>query len=190
MGVCGCGNQLAGASNGLIAAGGGITLSGSFQDPPTTITDNSALGWLPFTPDTLQFTLGNALNSSRYLQNDFIGDAGTIDVIYAFRFGNTSTWNASEFELGLPSHTLNNPVFSTSDLYALHQIFGHWTLFDSSANLWYEGRTFLGAPGGSHPVRMRWGDDIIGTNTSLRQGTPITIATNDELVVTLHCEVQ
>lgn len=190
MPVCGCGSQTAGAFQDFISAGGGITLSGSFQNPPTLITDNSALGWVPFLPDLLQFTLGNGINKSRYLQNDFPFSGGMMDVIYAFRFGSTSTWNANEFEMGLPSHLVNQPDYGASGILGLHQVFGQWTLFDSSANLYYKGRTFFGVAGGTHPVRMRWGDDAAGQNTSLRQGTPITIATGDELVVTVHCEVQ
>jgi len=186
MANCGCGTQLDAVPTLLVNEGPGTRVDGYFQNPGITISARAGGAWRPFIPSTFSFSLGDAELWCRYLL-----DGKTVDIVYNILFGSTSSWTANEFELAIPSG-LTAPLYSTSDLYALHQFVGDWSAFDRTAGLWYEGRAFLGTPSGtSHHIRMRTGDDLgaAGTADSVRQGTPFTFATGDELSVNVRIEL-
>jgi len=158
----------------VVTAGAGITVAG------TQITAHSALAWVTFTPATTNFTLGNALNESRYLLN-----GKTLDVIYAIRFGTTSTFTATAWRLGLPAGAV--PFFGVNTIASQH-VHGFGSLKDASAGTpWFSVEPTI--DGNANPVRLRFGDDAGGTNTNIAQGTPFTFTTSDELVAKMRFEV-
>ena len=105
MPVCGCGQQLGGAPPILTGGTGddlGIIVSGTFDN--TVVTAVDALAWRPMFIGAgindfqlVNFTLGNGTYSARYLRVGY-----TVDLIMSFRFGSTSTWAASQFQIALP----------------------------------------------------------------------------------------
>lgn len=158
----------------VVTAGAGITVAGS------QISAHSAAAWTTFTPATTNFTLGNALNESRYL---LVGK--TLDVLYAIRFGTTSTYTATAWRLGLPAATV--PFFGANTIASQH-VHGFASMRDASAGTpWFSGEPTLDT--NANPVRVRFGDDAVATNTNIAQGTPFTWTTSDELVIKMRFEV-
>jgi hypothetical protein len=189
--ICGCGASLDGAPNDLIAAGAGITLDGTFQNPGTTVSATAALAWIPFTPVIYGFTIGNGIVRARYRQ-----DGSTINVVFRVRLGTTSTYSG-EFAFDLPSPTAYNPVATTiltgGGIAIGHPIYGAVSIIDNSTTTRYKGKPFIanaGAGAGGH-FKCRMGDDLAGiANTNnVAQGNPITFATDDEIVVSATVEI-
>jgi hypothetical protein len=182
MPVCGCGQQLAG-SPPILSNGDddrGIILSGTFDN--TVITAADSVAWRPFYPgpnadnfQTINFFTGNAITSARFLRNGY-----QVDVILSMRFGTTTTWAASPWEINLPWDPLLGP-----GIVANHGYLGMWSAFDASAGLFYDGEV------GFNPARnlvFRYGDDAGGSSLTLQQGTPFTFAATDELHLKVRFE--
>lgn len=171
----------------LIEPGPGIGMVGAFQNPGTTIWNNSAVAWKPFTPTLLNFTLGtnpppSLSNNSRYLV-----DGKTVDMIIALKFGSGATWSATDWGIGIPADA--GPILDTSGLFNNHGHFGTWSVLDISTGDYHEGNTFF-VTGFAQPIRMRVADDIGGipNTANMRQGVPITFAVGDELYITTRYE--
>lgn len=170
---CGC-PQATAEPTCTITEGAGIDISG------TTITAHSALPWVSYLPATTNFTLGNALNESRYLLN-----GKTIDVKIAFRFGATSTFAAAPWQIGLPVGI--TPFFGPATIASNH-VSGFGSLRDLSAGApWFTTKPILN--GNPNPIQLRFGDDAVGTNTLVQQGTPFTFVAGDELTAYLRFEI-
>jgi len=157
-----------------VTAGAGISVIGN------QVTALSAAAWTPFVPATTNFTLGNAVNESRYL---LVGK--TLDVLYAIRFGTTSTYTTSQWRIGLPAAAV--PFFGPSQV-ALNHVSGFGSIKDASASLFYSFEPIVNT--NANPVQFRFGDDVGGTNVVVAQNTPIVFTTSDELVARIRLEVQ
>lgn len=160
--------------------GPGIILTGT---NPVVISTQSAQAWTAYTPTLTNFTLGNGLNSSRYMLN-----GKTLDVIVALRFGTTSTFTATEWQISLPAGV--TAFFDANLIYVGHSR-GEASMKDASAGSpWFEGDVFL-TNTGTGPLRVRFGDDSggIATTATVKQGVPFTWTTSDELVLKTRIEV-
>lgn len=205
MPVYGCGKPAAG-SQAPLAAGNGIRLSvpTSVTNPPTTVWSCSGTSWTFFTPELLNFDPGNPQTGIGRSRGRFATDVcsrddlnssngATLDAQFMFQFGADATLGGSIWAIASPPNIANKmgrPEYSTSNLLAEHQIVGQWSVFDFSASLWYKGRVYLRDPSlTSYEIRMRYVDDIGGTTLSIAQGTPITFAVNDILMVHVRYEI-
>jgi len=176
---CLCTEPAAGPTCELIA-GPGITIN--TVDDQHTVTATSALAWQAWTPATTNFTLGNAVNASRYLIN-----GKTVDLVFAVRFGTTSTWTATAWEIGMPPAC--TPYLAPSTLGVGH-VRGRASFKDITAvDQFFKGEVFVSSTG--LPLRLRFGDDAggIGTSGNVRQGTPFTFANGDEIVFSTRLEI-
>jgi hypothetical protein len=172
---CLCG-QAASAPVCSIAAGAGIQVSGG---SPNFISAISGNPWVAFTPTVANFTLGNALNSSRYRLN-----GKTIDVIWLIQFGTTSTYTATEWGFALPGGAV--AFFDANGIMSGHERSGDASLKDVSAGSpWFEAEPVL--VNAANPVRVRFGDDAggIAATSMLKQGTPFTFTTGDQLAISI-----
>lgn len=171
---CACAQPTAEPTCTLVA-GAGINIQGG-----STIEAESALAWTPFTPATTNFTLGNALNDSRYLL------AGKmLKVLYAIKFGTTSTFTATQWRLGLPAGAV--PFFGANAIASNH-VAGLASMRDVSAGSpWFEGEAIINQ--NANPVQIRFGDDAVGTNALVMSTVPFTWANTDELVIRIQLEV-
>jgi len=173
MPVCGCGDQQGGGPPTLIGGDFGIIVSGTFDD--TIVSASGAMAWRPLAlgaatgqAQLVNFTLGNGTYSGRFLRDGY-----NVDLIMSFRFGTTSTWAATQFEVNVPW----NPVLNAG-IIVNHDVLGQWSVFDSSTTNWWRGSVIVTAGGN---LAFRTGDDLAGTNTTMLQGQPITFASGDEL---------
>lgn len=174
--VCGCGASLNLAPNPLFTGdNSGIIITGTLQNPGTTITATDATAWRPFTPTTTNFSLGNATIDARQLVN-----GKTIDLLITIKFGGTSTWGAAQFEI-TPPWPIYTPGAIPDNVGAL----GRWSVFDDSAANYREGFIFQTNAGN---IAFRVGDDSGGSITTMQQGTPITFTSFDELHLQAHYE--
>jgi len=165
-----------------ISAGPGINVSGAGTVvSPYVITAQSALAWVSYTPTLTNFTLGNGVNGSRYLLN-----GKTVDVVVALRFGTTSTFTATAWQISLPAGL--TAFFDPSSITNGH-VRGRCSMKDASAALFYKGEVYLSNTGG--PIRVRFGDDAtgIGAAGDLKQGVPFTWTNLDELVLMTRLEI-
>lgn len=182
MAYCGCGQSLSQEANTLIAAGPGINAVGSLDDPGVTLWADAGLAWIPYTPALGQFSLGvGGVSACKYHL-----DGKTLDVEVNLRLGTGGTLNAVEWEIGMPAGLVPNLGNAPG---TRHAVEGDWSVFDFSANLFYEGRTFVGVLPSATPLRMRAGDDSGGNFLTVQQGTPITFAVSDEISATYRLEV-
>lgn len=173
---CLCGQAIA-EPTCTVTAGPGISVSGS---DPTLITAHAAATWVTYIPGTTNFTLGNAVNASRYR---LVGK--TVDIIIAIQFGTQSTYTANDWALGFPAGTA--PLFDGTGILSGHERSGRGSLKDVSAGSpWFEFEPFL--QNQANPIKMRFGDDAgaIASTANVRQGTPFTFTTSDQLVIALH----
>lgn len=149
---------------------------------PAEISAESAKTWVPYTPSTVNFSLGNGFNGSRYLR---VGK--TLDVIVSFKFGSSSTFSASNWRVGLPpgASPFFDPLFITN---------GHsrgWaSLYDDSAatQKYWQGQVFL-VSGTATPLGVRFGSATAGTNTEVNSAVPFSWAQNDEFTLRARFEV-
>lgn len=179
---CGC-EQTAEMCVCEVIAGPGIDVTGSGTAlTPWVISSEAAQPWTPYTPTTANFTLGNGLNGSRYLLN-----GKTIDLEVIFSFGTTSTFGASEWQIGFPAGI--TPYIDPSFL-NIGTTIGFASMFDSSsASPWFEGDVFMRSTG--LPLRVRFGDDAggISDTSTVRNTIPFTWANGDRLALKLRVEV-
>lgn len=174
--ICGCGQNLNAAPPPLFATDtNGIIITGTQQNPGTTITAVDATAWRPFTPTTINFTVGNGDVEARQLVN-----GKNVDLIITIRFAGSSTWAGAQFEIAPPW-----PIYSPGTIKDNIGQLGRWSIFDASAANWREG-FLIQTPGDN--IAFRVGDDNSGTNTTMQQGTPITFTTFDELHLQAHYE--
>lgn len=177
---CACGQATAEPTCEIIA-GPGIDVVCAFGQ--CTVTAESALPWVDWTPTVANFTLGNAENGSRYLIN-----GKTLDVVFAIRFGTTSTYTTTAWEIGMPGGL--TPFFDPNLIMDGH-IRGRVSFKDASAGSpWFKGELFL-VSGSARPIRFRFSDDAggIGASGDVRQNTPFTFTTSDEIVAQARFEV-
>jgi hypothetical protein len=172
-------SQAESAPTCAIDDGPGIILTGT---NPVVISTQSAQAWTAYTPTLTNFTLGNDINASRYMLN-----GKTLDVVVALRFGTTSTFTSTEWQISLPAGV--TPFFDVNLIYVGHSR-GEASMKDASAGSpWFEGDVFLSNTGGA--LRVRFGDDSAGiaTTAGVKQGTPFTWTTSDELTLKARLEV-
>jgi hypothetical protein len=176
--MCACSQAVAEPTCSLIE-GPGIDIT---PGEPAIIAAESAAAWVTYSPTTVNFTLGNGTNASRYL---LVGK--TIDVIVAFKFGSTSTFGASNWRVGLPAGVA--PFFDTLVISAGHSR-GWASLYDDSAatQKYWQGQTFIQS-GTSTPLGVRFGSASAGTNTEVNSTVPFPWATGDELLLRARFEV-
>lgn len=169
-------SQAVSAPTCALTAGAGIELTGS---NPTTVTAISAKPWVAFVPATANFTLGNGVNASRYRIN-----GKTIDILYVIKFGSTSTFSTTTWELGFPAGIA--PFFDAG-LVSVGHLRGRGTAKDvSAASPWFELKPYLSNVG--LPVRALFGDDNggIATTSTMKSTIPFTWANNDELTIAMY----
>lgn len=165
-----------------ISAGPGIDVTGSGTvASPYVITAHGAKAWVAYTPTLTNFTLGNGVNGSRYLLN-----GKTVDIVVALRFGTTSTFTATAWQISLPAGL--TPFFDANTITVGH-VRGRASMKDASASLFYKGDVNLVNTGGA--IRIRFGDDAsgIGAAGDVKQGVPFTWANLDELVLMTRFEI-
>lgn len=177
MPVCGCGQQLGGAEpilNGGTSDDLGIIVTGDALNPTVIAAD--AVAWRPIflgtNPNQFQmvnFTLGNGTYSARYLRVGF-----AVDLIMSFRFGTTSTFAAAEFQINVPW----DPSLGNNSIITNAEGLGWWSVFDDSSGNFYRGGVIVNGAGN---LAFRYGDDLSGSNTTLRQPSVVTFAADDEL---------
>lgn len=172
MPVCGCGASLAGSPpilDGGVGDDQGIIVSGTFDN--TVITAVSATAWRPLSPadySLINFTLGNGEVDARYLSDGY-----NIDLIMSFRFGSTSSFNASTWGVDVPWVPQ-----SYSSIINQHGVLGDWSVFSPGlGSPWFQGKITRAASG---ILNFRYGDDIGGTNVLVQDGTPISFDDGDE----------
>jgi len=170
--VCGCGERTAGAPPILDSGPGdelGIIVSGTFDN--TIITAVSATAWKPLPANdftTNNFTLGDGTFNARYLYDGF-----NLDLVMSFRFGPSSTFAATAWNVSLPwtPQEMTGVIRNHADL-------GPWSAFDASTGLYYQGGVYRTTVGN---LAFRFGDDLGASNTSVLQGVPFTFTDDDEL---------
>lgn len=174
---CLCG-QATSAPTCEVLAGPGIVVT---PGNPTIVSATSGNAWTGFIPNKQNFTLGTGgVDASRFRRN-----GKTLDVLYMFRFGTGPTLGATEWEISLPFG--DAAWFDPNGILSGHARSGQASFKDIAPTLlWWEAEPVL-VNGGTYPVRVRVGDDAAGipSTNMLKQGTPFTFATGDEIVISL-----